>query len=98
MADELKLEHKSLDEAINYHSVWFEYNINMGHLAIRGVSHQSPHPMMTTSAEKLFAEAAIHANILRELRYQQAVRIQAEAFAKMDKPTTIDDLYRGSKS
>jgi len=69
----IELNHKTLSEAINFHETWFEYHINMGHLAVRNIS------VITPSAEKEFTRAAMHANILRELRFQQAVSYQDHA-------------------
>lgn len=68
MTNELKPEHKTLDEAINYHLTWFEYNLNMGHLATRYSSS------IGSAAESYFGQAAIHATILAELRHQAAKR------------------------
>lgn len=68
MTDELKLEHKTLDEAIKYHSTFFEYALNMGHF--------SDQRMAASSAFKFFEEAAVHAGILAELRHHRANELQ----------------------
>ena len=81
MSDELKLEHKTLDEAINYHSTWFEYHLNLAHMVETFINSKEAPP---TSYYTQLERAAAHANILRELRYQKGLEYQREAYAKMD--------------
>lgn len=58
----IELNHKTLSEAINFHETWFEYYLNMGHLAMRDSGDVS------SSGERQFTQAAVHATILAELR------------------------------
>lgn len=81
MSDELRLEHMSLDEAINYHSTWFEYHLNKAHMTDKFVNSKEAPP---TSYYTQLERATAHANILRELRYQKGLEYQREAYAKMD--------------
>lgn len=69
MPDTLKLEHFTIDKAIDYHSTWFEYSINMLHLAAKALSDRGG------AADTYRREAADHAAILAELRHHKSLEL-----------------------
>lgn len=64
----IELNHKTLSEAINFHETWFEYHLNLAHMAEDVLRGGTAH---AASYQEQITKAAQHAAILAELRHHQ---------------------------